>query len=79
MALATALRGRAPSPALLLALLPEYRDCLRGSVVGLEYFPHGYTDDPECQPEYVVSLRGSFSPSWLLLEKDVHRFVEQRT
>ena len=77
-AAARALRGRAPSPALLVALLPEYKHCLPGSVVELEYFPDGYTDDPESQPEYVVGLRGPFSPSWLLLETDAHRFLRQQ-
>ncbi len=76
-AMADALRGRAPSPALLVALLPEYRHCIPGSVVELEYFPDGYTDDPEFQPEYVVGLKGSFSPSWLLLESDLDRFVRK--
>jgi hypothetical protein len=74
-AAARALRGRAPNPALLVALLPEYKHCIPGSEVGLEYFPDGYTDDPACHPEYVVSLSGPFFPSWLLLETDLHRFV----
>ena len=74
-AAARALRGRSPNPALLVALLPEYKHCIHGSEVELEYFPDGYTADSESQPEYVVALRGPFSPSWLLLESDLHRYV----
>jgi len=73
------LRGRAPTPALLVALLPEYKHCIPGSEVSLEYFPDGYTYDPACQPEYVISLSGPFFPSWLLLQTDLHRFVLGQT
>lgn len=77
-AAARALRERSPSPALLVALLPEYKHCIKGSEVELEYFPDGYTADATSQPEYVVGLRGPFSPSWLLLETDLHRFVRDQ-
>jgi hypothetical protein len=74
-AAAHALRGRRPSPSLLVALLPEYKGCIAGSEVALEYFPQGYTVDPALEPEYVVALQGPFAPSWLLRESDLHRFV----
>ena len=74
-AAARALRGRAPNPSLLLALLPEYKGCIAGSEVALEYFPDGYTAGPAQEPEYVVALRGPFSPSWLLRERDLYHFI----
>lgn len=77
-AMAVALRGRAPNPALIVALLPEYCECLPGNRVEIEYFPEGYSysEEPPFEPEYAVSLRGgSFWPSWLLAETDLHRFV----
>ena len=74
-AIASALRGRSPTPALLFALLQEYKHCIPDSTVDLEFYPEGYSDDPEEQPEYVVSLTGPFSPSWLILQDDLHKFV----
>jgi hypothetical protein len=76
--MAGALRGRAPNETLIFALLPEYRECLHGSEVAIEYFPEGYSyyEKAPFGPEYAVSLQGGpFSPSWLLAEMDMHRFI----
>ena len=74
--IARALGGRDPDPALILALRPEYENAVSDHKVQIEYFSEGYTDDPECLPEYAVSLTGRrFLASWLLLESDLRRFI----
>ena len=74
-AMAAALCGRTPNATLIVALLPEYRECLPGNEVVIEYFPDGYSSGPP-EAEYAVSLRGGpFWPSWLIAEVDMHRFI----
>jgi hypothetical protein len=41
-----------------MALKPDYEQCIVDHQVSIEYFPEGYTDDPERLPEYAISLRG---------------------
>ena len=67
-AIKRALGERKPSIALVMALKSEYEYCIVDHEVGIEYFPSGYTYDPECLPEYAVSLKGKrILASWLLL------------
>ena len=74
--IAIALGGRGPNPALIMGLRSEYEDAVTDHKVEIEYFPGGYTDDPERLPEYAVSLTGRrFLASWLLLESDLHGFI----
>ena len=76
MAIATALGERSPSPLLVMALRSKYEHCIPGHTVQIEYFPDGYTDDPECLSEYAVSLSGDrLLSSWLLLERDLHQYL----
>jgi hypothetical protein len=75
-AIAQALGERSPSAPLIMALRPAYERCVSGHTVQIEYFPDGYTNDPNCLPEYAVSLAGDrLLSSWLLLERDLHGFL----
>lgn len=77
-AISKALGERSPSPPLVMALRPNYEHCVPGHTVQIEYFPDGYTDDPECLPEYAVSLSGDrLLSSWLLLERDLHGYLRE--
>jgi len=61
-----------------MALKPNYEHCVPDHMVQVEYFADGYTYDPECFPEYAVSLSGRrFLASWLLLEKDFDGFIQR--
>lgn len=77
-AIASALGGRSPTASLIMTLRPGYERCVAGHTVQIEYFPDGYTDDPDCLPEYAVSLTGErLLSSWLLLERDLHSFLRK--
>lgn len=59
-----------------MALQPEYKNCISGHEVQIEHFAEGYTDDPECLPEYAVYLTGDcYHAGWLMLERDLHLYV----
>jgi hypothetical protein len=50
--------------------------CVPGHTARIEYFPHGHTDDPDCPPEYAVSLSDDRPlSSWLLLERDLQAYL----
>ena len=62
--------------ALIVALRPEYENCIADHEIRIEWFPHGYTDDPKELPEYAISLFGNrFVASWLILEIDLYRVL----
>lgn len=75
-AIGSALGERSPSAPLVMALRADYERCVAGHTVQIEYFPEGYTDDPDRLPEYAVPLTGErFLSSWLLLERDFNSFI----